>query len=115
MSDEALEMKIPFSNLFRFFSVLFLGVWSAAPLASAQTRPSLAVQLSAGQPALSLKGDIGTVYSIQCATDLSPTNHWTDRTILQVQGTTPFGMIRPHRQVSGFTAPYASFHRLPRI
>ena len=86
MSDEALEMKIPFSNLFRFFSVLFLGVWSAAPLASAQTRPSLAVQLSAGQPALSLKGDIGTVYSIQCATDLSPTNHWTDRTILQVQG-----------------------------
>src|SRR5204863_10078634 len=61
------------------------GVWSVAPNAFAQPRTSLAVKLSAGQPTLSLKGEMGTVYSIQYATGLSPTNKWIDRTLLQAK------------------------------
>jgi len=38
-------------------------------------RPSLGLQFSAGQPILTITGTIGTVYSIQYASDLSPTNH----------------------------------------
>jgi formylglycine-generating enzyme required for sulfatase activity len=49
--------------------------------------PSLGLQLSAGQPTLTITGIVGTVYSIQYADDLSPASHWTDRTLLQVQGT----------------------------
>jgi len=41
---------------------------------------------SAGQPTLSLSGEVGSVYSIQYATDLSSTNLWVDRTLLQAQG-----------------------------
>jgi len=33
-----------------------------------------------------LAGEVGTVYSIQYATDLSSTNPWVDRTLLQAQG-----------------------------
>src|SRR5438477_8504120 len=56
------------------------------PRASAQPRPNLGLQFSAGQPTLSLTGAVGTVYSIQYATGLSPTNLWVDRTLLQAQG-----------------------------
>jgi sulfatase modifying factor 1 len=35
---------------------------------------------------VSLTGTVGTVYSIQYATGLSPTNLWVDRTLLQAQG-----------------------------
>ena len=79
-------MKTRFSKLVRFLSVLFLAVWAVAPRATAQPRPSLGLQFSAGQPTLSLTGAAGTVYSIQYATDLSPTNLWVDRTLLQAQG-----------------------------
>jgi formylglycine-generating enzyme required for sulfatase activity len=41
---------------------------------------------SAGQPTLSLTGEVGTVYSIQYATGLSSTNIWVDRTLLQTRG-----------------------------
>jgi len=44
------------------------------------------LRFSAGQSTLSLTGTVGTVYSIQYATDLSPTNLWVDRTLLQAQG-----------------------------
>ncbi len=64
-----------------------LAVWALTPPASAQTRPSLGLKLSAGKATLSLTGDVGAIYSIESANDLSPTNHWTDRTLLQVQGT----------------------------
>ena len=70
----------------RFLSVLFLAVCAGAPRASAQSRPSLELQLSAGQLTLSLSGQPGTVYAIQCATDLSSTNLWVERTLLQAQG-----------------------------
>lgn len=52
----------------------------------AQTPPSLSFQLSARRPTVSLKGDNGAVYSIQYTDVLLPTNAWTDRTLLQVQG-----------------------------
>jgi formylglycine-generating enzyme required for sulfatase activity len=35
---------------------------------------------------LSLNGEVGTTYSIQYTTGLSPTNLWVDRTLLQAQG-----------------------------
>jgi len=54
--------------------------------ASGQTPPSLGLQFSAGQPTLSLTGTMGTVYCIQYATGLSPTNVWVDRTLLQAKG-----------------------------
>src|SRR3974377_101832 len=78
-------MKIRRSQLVRFFSVLWLILLAVAPLASAQPRPSLGLQFSGGQPTLSLSGTGGTVYSIQYATGLSPTNLWVDRTLLQAQ------------------------------
>lgn len=55
--------------------------------ASAQTPPGLGLQFSGGYAVLSLTGEVGTVYSIQYASGLSATNQWTDRTLLQVQGT----------------------------
>ncbi|MBI3852490.1 MAG: formylglycine-generating enzyme family protein [Verrucomicrobia bacterium] len=67
-------------------SVLFLTAWAIAPRATAQPQPSLGLRFSSGQPTLSLTGTLGTVYSIQYATNLSPTSHWTDRTLLQAQG-----------------------------
>jgi formylglycine-generating enzyme required for sulfatase activity len=65
---------------------LSLAVWALAPQASAQSRPSLGLRLSAGQPTLSLTGQTGIVYSIQYATGLSQTNLWVDRTLLQAKG-----------------------------
>jgi len=56
--------------------------------AFAQTRPTLGLQFVAGQPTLSLTGVVGTVYSIQYATNISPPTVWVDRTLLQAQGNT---------------------------
>ena len=78
-------MKTRLSSLVRFLSILFLAVWALAPRASAQSRPSLGLGFSAGQPTVTLTGAVGTVYSIQYATNLSPTNLWVDRTLLQAQ------------------------------
>src|SRR5438477_6719870 len=58
-------MKTRLSSLVRFLSILFLAVWALAPRASAQPRPSLGLGFSAGQPTLSLTGEVGSVYSIQ--------------------------------------------------
>src|SRR5439155_23167729 len=79
-------MKTRCSKLVRFLSVVWLITWTLAPPASAQPRPSLGLRFSAGQPTLSLTGEVGSVYSIQYATGLSPTNPWVDRTLLQAQG-----------------------------
>src|SRR6266478_1023689 len=79
-------MKTRSSKLVRLLSVLCLAVWAAAPRATAQSRPSLGLRFSAGQPTLSLTGAVGTVYSIQYATGLSPTNVWVDRTLVQAKG-----------------------------
>jgi len=79
-------MKPRGSKLVRFFCVLWLMAWAAALRASAQPRPSLGLRFSAGQPTLSLTGELGTVYSIQYATSLSTTNLWVDRTLLQARG-----------------------------
>lgn len=78
-------MKTRFSKPVRFLSVLGLAVWTLAPLATAQTSPSLGLRFSAGHPTVGLTGEVGTVYSIQYAPDLSQTNQWVDRTLLQVQ------------------------------
>ena len=79
-------MKTRSSKLVRFLSILLLPVCAVAPRASAQPRPSLGLQVAAGRPTLSLTGTVGSVYSIQYATGLSPTNLWVDRTLLQAQG-----------------------------
>src|SRR5436190_22876507 len=79
-------MKTRLSSPVRFLSILFLAVWALAPRACAQPRASLGLGFSAGQPTLSLSGEVGSVYSIQYATDLSSTNPWVDRTLLQAQG-----------------------------
>jgi len=79
-------MKTRCSKLVGLLSVLWLIVWAVAPRASAQSRPSLGLRFSAGQPTLSLTGEVGTVYSIQYATGLSSSNLWVDRTLLQAQG-----------------------------
>jgi formylglycine-generating enzyme required for sulfatase activity len=79
-------VKTQISELVRFLCVLFFCVWAVAPRASAQSRPRLELQFSGGQPTLTIPGTDGTIYSIQYATGLSPTNQWTDRTLVQVQG-----------------------------
>jgi formylglycine-generating enzyme required for sulfatase activity len=78
-------VKTRCSKLPRFFFVLWLMVWAVVPRATAQPRPSLGLQFSAGQPTLSLTAEVGTVYSIQHATGLFSTNLWVDRTLLQAQ------------------------------
>jgi formylglycine-generating enzyme required for sulfatase activity len=79
-------MKTRLPSLVRFLSFLSLTVCAVAPPASAQPRPTLGLEFSAGQPTLSLTGTVGTVYSIQCATGLSSTNVWVDRTSVQAKG-----------------------------
>src|SRR6266404_3064069 len=79
-------MKTRHSKLYRFLSSLFLSFLAIAPPAYGQAGPRLGLRFSAGQPTLSLAGTVGTVYSIQYAKDLSPINHWVDRTLLQAQG-----------------------------
>jgi hypothetical protein len=59
------------SKLVRFLSVLGLAVWAAGPRASAQTPAGLNLRLYAG---LTITGAVGTVYSIEYATDLAQTN-----------------------------------------
>ena len=78
--------KPGFSTLVRLLCAFCLGLWAATSSASAQTRPSLGLRFSAGQPTLTVTGTSGTVYSIQYANGLSPTNPWIDRTLVQVQG-----------------------------
>ncbi len=79
-------MKTACLKLVRFHSFVFFVVWAVAPPVSAQTRPNLGLELSSGQPTLSLKGTVGGVYSIQYASDLSSTNVWVARTLLQITG-----------------------------
>jgi formylglycine-generating enzyme required for sulfatase activity len=79
-------MKTRISNLIRLLSILFLAVCAVTPPASAQARLTLGLEFSSGQPTLSLTGAVGTVYSIQYATDLSPTNVWVARTLVQAKG-----------------------------
>src|SRR5947209_2354521 len=79
-------MKSRFSKPLRLISVLFVAVCVVAPRAIAENRPRLGLELTAGQPTLILAGQTGTVYSIQYAMGLSPTNLWLDRRLLQSQG-----------------------------
>jgi len=60
--------------------------WEVAPGVWAQSPPRLSLEFPAGYPTLSLTGQTGTVYSIQYASELSPANPWSDRTLVQVQG-----------------------------
>jgi len=54
-----------------WLTVLCWAVWAAGPRASAQTPAGLDLQLYAG---LSITGAVGTVYSVECVTDLAETN-----------------------------------------
>ena len=79
-----------FSNYCWCLLLVCMLFWVAAPGARAQTRPSLALRFSAGQPTLYLTGDAGSVYSIQYATDLSSTSVWVERSLLQAEGAGKF-------------------------
>jgi formylglycine-generating enzyme required for sulfatase activity len=70
----------------RLLLLCALGPFIAVSPALGQTAPGLGLRYSAGHPTLTLTGQVGSVYSIQYATGLSPTNLWTDRTLLQMQG-----------------------------
>jgi formylglycine-generating enzyme required for sulfatase activity len=100
-----LFLESQFSKLVRFLSIPLLVTWAVSPRATAQPQPRLALQLVAGQPTLSLSGHTGTVYSIQYATGLSPTNLWVDRTLLQAQGASNFWSD------PSLTAPGQRFYR----
>jgi sulfatase modifying factor 1 len=82
-------MKTQFSK-FVFVSILWLLVWTVSAPTFAQSQPRLGLQFAAGQPSLSVTGVVGTIYSIQYATNLSPATIWVDRTLLQAQGTNDF-------------------------
>jgi formylglycine-generating enzyme required for sulfatase activity len=74
------------SKPFPFLCLLCLLSWAPAPGVRAQSPPRLDLEFPARYPTLSLSGETGTAYSIQYASDLSPTNQWTDRTLIEVQG-----------------------------
>ena len=63
---------------------------SVAQPASAQLRPNLGLQLSAGQLTLILTGSAGAVYSIQYGTDLAPTDDWRCLTFVRLPTTNYF-------------------------
>jgi formylglycine-generating enzyme required for sulfatase activity len=79
------HMKTRTTKPVRFLPTLSLTLLAVTLSASAQTRPTLGLQFSAGQPTLTLTGAVGTVYSIQYVTGLSPTNVWVDGTLVQAQ------------------------------
>jgi len=67
-----------------WLAVLCWALWAVGPRASAQTPVGLDLQLYAG---LSITGAVGTVYSIECVTDLAQTNDasaWRCLEFLQV-------------------------------
>ena len=66
-----------------FLCLVGLVNWVLTPRAGAQSPPRLGLEYRTGQPALTLVGDRGTVYSIEYANDLSRTNHWIEGTLLQ--------------------------------
>jgi formylglycine-generating enzyme required for sulfatase activity len=65
--------------------VLSLAWLAIAPRVAAQAQVSLGLQVFAAHSTLSLTGAVGTVYLVQYATNLSPSNQWTDRTLLLAQ------------------------------
>ena len=75
-------MQTPLYNFARLLC-LCLAFGQTGPVLG--QRPWIGLQFSAGQATLSITGAEGAVYSIQYANDLS-THHWTDRTLVQVQG-----------------------------
>lgn len=79
-------MNLAYSKPVRVLCLLSSAIWALAPRASAQSPPHLGVELLAGRPTLTITGTVGTVYCIQYASALSPTTHWTNRTLVQVQG-----------------------------
>src|SRR5262245_44222801 len=83
-------MKTRFPKFLGPLSVLWVIVWTIVPMQQAisQPRPTLGLRFVVGQPTLSLTGVVGTVYSIQYATNVTPSSGWVDRTFLQAQTTT---------------------------
>jgi formylglycine-generating enzyme required for sulfatase activity len=64
-------MKTHTSNHIRSLSLLCLAFWAVGPAAFGQTPAGLTIQTYAG---LTITGAVGTVYSIEYATDLAQTN-----------------------------------------
>lgn len=83
-------MKRRLSEPVKFLCAFCFAAWVATSLAFAQTPLSLGLQFSAGHPTLTITGTVGTVYSIQCASDLSPTNQWSELTQIQMQGVSTY-------------------------
>jgi formylglycine-generating enzyme required for sulfatase activity len=80
------SMKLRFTKSIAFVSVLGAAVWAVVPQAQPQTQPGLAIQLYVGYAGLNITGAVGTVYSIQCVTNLAQTNDWVALTNLTLPG-----------------------------
>jgi formylglycine-generating enzyme required for sulfatase activity len=76
-------IKTRFLSSVRVLCALCLAVWAAAPRASAQSPPTLGVNLYAG---VSITGAVGTVYAIQATTNAAGTNGWSCVALLQLPG-----------------------------
>src|SRR6266508_3741536 len=74
-------MKTRFSKHVRFLLILCWAALAVGPRALAQPPPGLDLQLYAG---LSIRGAVGTVYSVEDVTDLAQTNVWRNLTFLQL-------------------------------
>jgi formylglycine-generating enzyme required for sulfatase activity len=72
--------------LLTWVALLYCCLIGAAPLASAQSQPSLRLSLPAKHPTLSIKGDIGTICSVQYTDLMAQTNSWTNRTLIRLDG-----------------------------
>jgi formylglycine-generating enzyme required for sulfatase activity len=69
---DCLESKFRKPDPATWLAGLCWAVWAGGPRASAQTPAGLDLQLYAG---LTITGAVGTVYSIECVTDLAQTNN----------------------------------------
>jgi formylglycine-generating enzyme required for sulfatase activity len=74
-------VKARFSTSVRFLCVLCLAAWAVVPRTYAQTAAELGIQTYAG---LTITGAVGTVYSVECVTDLEQTNSWLCLEFLQL-------------------------------
>ena len=70
-------------------------LYAPSPRVCAQAQPGLGIEWNAGQAVLSLTGETGLLVSVQCATNLAPTNTWSTLTNLTLPGGNPCSWADP--------------------
>jgi len=83
--ETSVFMSRRFSSGACSFCVSSLFVLTMAVHASAQTKPTLGIEITNGHANISITGDVGTVYSIQYASNLLTPNSWAERTVYGVE------------------------------